>query len=106
MKLVIEMPERKWKVIQEGMYCGLLDRELYQAIKNGTPLEEVLSDIRAKIRAISDSIPDRRTQMQKDKEAIRAGIEKAKKRSDIIQYSEEEAEERFRQKLERGYFKG
>ena len=101
MKLVIEIQD-DWINLSERPTWD----EFEEIIMNGIPLEKVLSDIRAKIRAISDSIPDRRTQMQKDKEAIRAGIEKAKKRSDIIQYSEEEAEERFRQKLERGYFKG
>ena len=38
MKLIIDIPEEKYKTIQEGMYCGMLDADLYRDIKNGTPL--------------------------------------------------------------------
>ena len=45
MQIVIDIPDRKWKTIQEGMYCGLLDGEMYNAIKNGTPLEDIKAEI-------------------------------------------------------------
>ena len=38
MKIVIDIPEEKYKVIQDGNYCGVLNDELYYAVKNGTPL--------------------------------------------------------------------
>ena len=38
MKLIIDIPEEKYKTIQEGMYCGMLDADLYRDIKNGIPL--------------------------------------------------------------------
>ena len=37
MKLIIDIPEEKYKTIQEGMYCGILDADLYGDIKNGIP---------------------------------------------------------------------
>lgn len=40
MQIVIDITKSKWEVIQNGMYCGLLDAEMYQAIKNGIPLPE------------------------------------------------------------------
>lgn len=41
MKLTIDIPEEKYKTIQEGMYCGMLDADLYRDIKNGIPHETV-----------------------------------------------------------------
>lgn len=40
MQIVIDISENKYKLIQEGEYCGLLDKDLYQSIKNGKPLPE------------------------------------------------------------------
>ena len=40
MQIVIDIAKRKWESIQDGMYGGLLDTEMYQAIKNGTVLPE------------------------------------------------------------------
>ena len=40
MQIVIDIAKSKWETIQNGMYCGLLDGEMYQAIKNGTVLPE------------------------------------------------------------------
>ena len=37
-KLVIKMPENIWEAIQNGEYCDILDDQIYNAIKNGTPL--------------------------------------------------------------------
>lgn len=39
-KVVIDIPDRKYKTIQEGMYAGILDGEMYKAIKNGTVLPD------------------------------------------------------------------
>lgn len=35
MQIVIDIPKKKWETIQNGMYCGLLDGDLYQSIKHG-----------------------------------------------------------------------
>lgn len=40
MQIVIDISKYKWESIQNGMYCGLLDGEMYQAIKNGIVLPE------------------------------------------------------------------
>lgn len=45
MKLIIDIPEEKYKTIQEGMYCGMLDADLYRDIKNGIPLEQIRAEI-------------------------------------------------------------
>ena len=37
-ELVIKIPESIWMAIQNGEYCGILDDQTYNAIKNGTPL--------------------------------------------------------------------
>lgn len=38
MKIVIDIPDEKYKVIQDDYYCGILDNDMYYAIKGGTPL--------------------------------------------------------------------
>ena len=38
MKLIIDIDEYNYKLIQDGNYCGILSHEIYNAIKNGTPL--------------------------------------------------------------------
>ena len=38
MKIVIDIDEYNYKLIQDGNYCGILSHEIYNAIKNGTPL--------------------------------------------------------------------
>lgn len=45
MKLIIDIPEEKYKTIQEGMYCGMLDADLYRDIKNGIPLDNLRAEI-------------------------------------------------------------
>jgi hypothetical protein len=45
MKLIIDIPEEKYKTIQEGMYCGMLDADLYRDIKNGIPLDKLRAEI-------------------------------------------------------------
>lgn len=45
MKLIIDIPEEKYKTIQEGMYCGMLDADLYRDIKSGTPLDDIKKEI-------------------------------------------------------------
>ena len=37
-ELVIKIPENIWMAIQNEEYCGILDNQIYNAIKNGTPL--------------------------------------------------------------------
>ena len=45
MELIIDIPEEKYKTIQEGMYCGMLDADLYRDIKNGIPLDALKAEI-------------------------------------------------------------
>lgn len=40
MKLIIDIPEEKYKTFQNGMYCGMTDSDLYKSIKNGTPIPD------------------------------------------------------------------
>ena len=37
-ELVIKIPEEKFNIIKDKMYCGIYDPDLYKAITNGTPL--------------------------------------------------------------------
>ena len=39
-ELVIKIPEEIRKAIFDGVYCGIADKRLFDAIKNGTPLPE------------------------------------------------------------------
>lgn len=38
MKLVIDIPEETYESIQDNDYCGISNSDMYNAIKNGTPL--------------------------------------------------------------------
>ena len=38
MQIVIDIPDKKWELIQDNQYCGIIDDLLYKNIKNGTPL--------------------------------------------------------------------
>ena len=38
MQLVIDIPYKKWELIQENLYCGIIDDLMYKSIFNGTPL--------------------------------------------------------------------
>ena len=49
MQIVIDIPDKKWELIQDNQYCGIIDDLLYQNIKNGTPFKEVFEDIKAEI---------------------------------------------------------
>lgn len=40
MKIVIDISEDNYKLMQDGNYCGILSYEIYNAIKNGTPLSK------------------------------------------------------------------
>ena len=40
MKIVIDIPDKKWSTFQNDTYSGLLDKDLYKSIKNGTPLKK------------------------------------------------------------------
>lgn len=40
MKLVIDIPEDTYNAIQENYYCGILNSDMYNAIKNGQPLPD------------------------------------------------------------------
>ena len=51
MKIVIDIPDKKWELIQNNEYCGIIDDLLFQNIQNGTPLAEVIEDIKKEIRA-------------------------------------------------------
>jgi hypothetical protein len=41
MKIVIDIPEEVYKSIQDNDYCGILNSDMYNAIKNGIPHETV-----------------------------------------------------------------
>lgn len=52
MKLVIELTDKMHQAVKDGTWCG---NELwYNALKNATPLEKVLGDIKAEINAPHD----------------------------------------------------
>lgn len=38
MQIVIDIPDKKWELIQENNYCGIIDDLMYKNIVNGTPL--------------------------------------------------------------------
>ena len=38
MRLIIKIPDEIRKGIYDGVYCGISDKKVYDAIKNGTPL--------------------------------------------------------------------
>lgn len=38
MQIVIDIPEEKYNMIKNKMYCGIYDTEVYEAISNGTIL--------------------------------------------------------------------
>lgn len=40
MQIVIDIPEEKYNMIKNKIYCGIYDAEVYKAISNGTPLPE------------------------------------------------------------------
>ena len=49
MKLVIDIPEEVYKSIQENDYCGISNGDMYNAVKNGTPLPKGHGDLIAEI---------------------------------------------------------
>lgn len=64
MKIVIDIPEEVYKSIQDNEYCGISNADMYNAVKNGTPLpkvtintNEVLGKIRADIEALKNAPP-------------------------------------------------
>ena len=52
MQIVIDIPNKKWELIQNGEYCGIIDDLLFQNIKNGPPLAEVIEDIKSEIQGV------------------------------------------------------
>lgn len=40
MKILIEIPDKKYNCIINKMYCGIYDKDIYNAIENGTPLKD------------------------------------------------------------------
>lgn len=38
MQIVIDIPEKIYKAIQDNTYCGISNSDMYDAIRNGTPL--------------------------------------------------------------------
>lgn len=38
MEIVIDIPEKIYKAIQDNTYCGISNSDMYDAIRNGTPL--------------------------------------------------------------------
>lgn len=38
MQIVIDIPEKIYKAIQDNTYCGISNSDMYEAIRNGTPL--------------------------------------------------------------------
>jgi hypothetical protein len=44
-KLIIEIPREKLNIIKNKMYCGIYDPDLYKAIADGTPLDDVKAEI-------------------------------------------------------------
>lgn len=47
MKLVIDIKEEVYKSIQDNDYCGISNADMYNAIKNGIPLVQVLDELKA-----------------------------------------------------------
>lgn len=45
MQIVIEMPKEKFETFQDGSYSGMMDRDLFMAIKNGVVLPEKHGDL-------------------------------------------------------------
>lgn len=41
MKLIIDIPDEIRKSIFDDVYCGIIDKRVFDAIKHGTPLPEV-----------------------------------------------------------------
>lgn len=45
MEVVIKISEEKLNTIKRKMYCGIYDSDLYDAIRNGTPLPKGHGDL-------------------------------------------------------------
>jgi len=48
MQIVIDISEEKLSIIKNKMYCGIYDPDLYKAVANGTPLDEIRAEIMSK----------------------------------------------------------
>ena len=46
MKLIIDIPEEKWKITQKRMYCNIFDLDMWYAIKKGVPLPKGHGDLK------------------------------------------------------------
>ena len=53
MKLVIELTDEMYQAVKDGTWC--VNELWYNALKNATPLEKVLEDIKAEITNERDS---------------------------------------------------
>ena len=49
MQIVIDISEEKLSIIKNKMYCGIYDPDLYKAVANGTPLDEIRAEIKEQI---------------------------------------------------------
>ena len=45
MKLIIDIPEEVYKSIQDNDYCGISNSDMYNVVKNGTPLPKGHGDL-------------------------------------------------------------
>ena len=52
MKLVINISDEKWRAVKDGTWCGSVE------IANGTPLTEVLEDIKTDIEGLKHEHTD------------------------------------------------
>ena len=46
MELLIKIPEKIYKAIQDNTYCGISNSDMYDAIRNGTPLPKGHGDLK------------------------------------------------------------
>lgn len=59
MEIVIKLPEKIYKAIQDNTYCGISNSDMYDAIRNGTPLPKGhgrLVDMDAVLRHIEEPL--------------------------------------------------
>lgn len=60
MKLLIEIPDEKYNCIINKMYCGIYDKDIYNAIANGTPItDDVICDYKKYIKVLERIKGDR-----------------------------------------------
>lgn len=55
MELIIDIPEEVYKSIQDNDYCGILNSDMYNAVKKGTPLD--LKGLKSDMKALNCGYP-------------------------------------------------